>query len=76
VAGYVAGKKKEIFTKKTGVLPLEHIPGEAQVDCGTSKKAVLDKINLNKNLLSGYEKDLKSLLKKIPVFEDVLSAYI
>ena len=34
VAGYVAGKKKEIFGKKTGVLPLEHIPGEAQVDFG------------------------------------------
>ncbi|MCE5330104.1 IS21 family transposase [bacterium] len=34
VAGYVAGRKKEIFTKKTGVLPLEHIPGEAQVDFG------------------------------------------
>jgi transposase len=34
VAGYVAGKKKEIFTKKTGVLPLEHIPGEAQADFG------------------------------------------
>ena len=37
VAGYVAGKKKEIFGKKTGVLPLEHIPGEAQVDFGDSQ---------------------------------------
>jgi transposase len=34
VAGYVAAKKKEIFTKRVGVLPLEHIAGEAQVDFG------------------------------------------
>lgn len=35
VAGYVAVKKKEIFGKeKDGYLPLEHIPGEAQVDFG------------------------------------------
>lgn len=33
VAGYVAMKKKEIFGKKqAGRLPLEHIPGEAQLD--------------------------------------------
>ena len=31
VAGYVAYRKKEIFTKKVGVLPLEHIAGEAQL---------------------------------------------
>jgi len=37
VAGYVAYRKKEIFTKKTGVLPLEHIPGEAQVDFGDAQ---------------------------------------
>jgi transposase len=34
VAGYVAVKKKEIFGKNKGFLPLEHIPGEAQVDFG------------------------------------------
>ena len=34
VAGYVAVKKKELFGKKTGVLPLEHIPGESQADFG------------------------------------------
>lgn len=34
VAGYVAKKKKEIFSNKAGHLPLEHIPGEAQVDFG------------------------------------------
>jgi len=34
VAGYVATKKKEIFSKRVGVLPLEHIAGEAQVDFG------------------------------------------
>ena len=34
VAGYVAYRKKEIFTKKVGILPLEHIAGEAQVDFG------------------------------------------
>lgn len=37
VAGYVALKKKEIFGKKqVGRLPLEHIPGEAQVDFGSA----------------------------------------
>ncbi|MHB1376219.1 MAG: IS21 family transposase [Candidatus Humimicrobiaceae bacterium] len=34
VAGYVAYRKKEIFSKRVGVLPLEHIAGEAQVDFG------------------------------------------
>lgn len=34
VAGYVAMKKREIFGEKKGFLPLEHIPGEAQVDFG------------------------------------------
>ena len=34
VAGYVAMKKKEIFGEKKSFLPLEHIPGEAQVDFG------------------------------------------
>jgi transposase len=34
VAGYVANKKKEIFGQRAGYLPLEHIPGEAQVDFG------------------------------------------
>ncbi|MCG2788620.1 MAG: argininosuccinate lyase [Actinomycetia bacterium] len=57
-------------------IKIENCVEAKKVDCGTSKKAVLDKINLNKNLLSGYEKDLKSLLEKIPVFEDILSAYI
>ncbi|SHJ22235.1 Transposase [Lutispora thermophila DSM 19022] len=34
VAAYVAIKKKEIFSERKGFLPLEHIPGEAQVDFG------------------------------------------
>ncbi len=34
VAGYVSLKKKEIFSKTRGYLPLEHIPGEAQADFG------------------------------------------
>lgn len=34
VAGYVAKTKREIFGKKAGYLPLEHIPGEAQADFG------------------------------------------
>ena len=34
VAGYVAPKKKEIYGNKQAYLPLEHIPGEAQVDFG------------------------------------------
>jgi len=38
VAGYVAKKKKEIFGKKVvGTLPLEHIPGEAQMDFGDAE---------------------------------------
>ncbi|MCL4417060.1 MAG: argininosuccinate lyase [Actinobacteria bacterium] len=46
-----------------------------KVDCGTNKKAVFDQIKSNKNVLSGYKKDLKILLGKIPVFEDIISAY-
>lgn len=34
VAGYVSLRKKEIFGKKSGHLPLEHIAGEAQADFG------------------------------------------
>ena len=34
VAAYVAMKKKELFSEKNGFLPLEHVPGEAQVDFG------------------------------------------
>lgn len=34
VAAYVSKSKKEIFGKKTGYLPLEHILGEAQADFG------------------------------------------
>jgi len=37
VAGYVSKSKKEIFGKKTGYLPLEHIPGEAQADFGDAE---------------------------------------
>lgn len=37
VAGYVASRKREIYSKtKSASLPLEHIPGEAQVDFGES----------------------------------------
>lgn len=37
VSGYVSQKKKEIFGKKPGYLPLEHIPGEAQADFGDAE---------------------------------------
>ena len=37
VAGYVAKRKKEIFSHKAGHLPLEHIPVEAQVDFGDAE---------------------------------------
>ena len=57
-------------------IKIENCIEAKKVDCGTNRKAVLDKINSNKNLLMGYEKDLKNLLEKIPVFEDILSAYI
>ena len=57
-------------------IKIENCVEAKKVDCGTSKKAVLEKINLSKKLLSGCEEDLKSLMEKIPVFEDILSAYI
>lgn len=45
VAGYVAAKKKEIFGKdKTAFLPLQHIPGEAQVDFGDADFYLNDKL--------------------------------
>jgi len=34
VRSYVAAKKKELYGEKEGYLPLEHPPGEAQVDFG------------------------------------------
>ena len=34
VAGYVSLRKKEIFSKPRGYLPLEHMPGESQADFG------------------------------------------
>jgi transposase len=37
VAGYVGVKRKEIFGKRAGYLPLEHIPGEAQGDFGDAQ---------------------------------------
>ena len=37
VAGYVAKSKKEIYGRKAGYLPLEHIPGEAQADFGEAE---------------------------------------
>jgi transposase len=37
VAGYVEMKRKEIYGKRAGYLPLEHIPGEAQADFGEAQ---------------------------------------
>jgi transposase len=37
VAAYVGMKRKEIYGKKAGYLPLEHIPGEAQADFGEAQ---------------------------------------
>ena len=37
VAGYVAKSKKEIYGHRSGYLPLEHIPGEAQGDFGDAQ---------------------------------------
>lgn len=34
VSNYVSKRKKEIYTQKEGFIPLQHIPGEAQVDFG------------------------------------------
>ena len=50
VAGYVAKKKKEIFGKKSGHLPLEHIPGEAQVDFGDAEFHENSKLHSGKYL--------------------------
>ena len=37
VAGYVAKSKREIYGHRSGYLPLEHIPGEAQGDFGDAQ---------------------------------------
>ena len=37
VAGYVAKRKKEVFSHSGGYLPLEHKPGEAQADFGEAE---------------------------------------
>ena len=37
VAGYVANKKKEIYSFEEGFLPLKHIRGEAQLDFGDAQ---------------------------------------
>lgn len=37
VAGYFSDRKREIFGKEQGYLPLEHIPGEAQADFGDAE---------------------------------------
>jgi len=37
VAGYVSKSKKEIYGQRSGYLPLEHIPGEAQADFGDAE---------------------------------------
>ncbi|MDP2730426.1 MAG: IS21 family transposase [Dehalococcoidales bacterium] len=37
VAGYVTGRKKEIYGKPDGYLPLEHLAGEAQADFGDAE---------------------------------------
>lgn len=37
VAGYVSKRKKELYGKRAGHLPLEHIPGEAQADFGDAE---------------------------------------
>jgi transposase len=37
VAGYVSKRKREVFGQRAGHLPLEHIPGEAQVDFGDAQ---------------------------------------
>ena len=37
VAKYVAEKKKKLYENKQGFLPLEHKPGEAQIDFGKAE---------------------------------------
>lgn len=50
VAGYVSQKKREIFGKQPGHLPLEHIPGEAQADFGDADFYENDKLYSGKYL--------------------------
>lgn len=49
VRDYVSAKKKELYGEKEGPLPLEHPPGEAQVDFGQ-----VDMVEKGKRI-SGYE---------------------
>nr|WP_085951480.1 IS21 family transposase [Acetivibrio clariflavus] len=48
VSNYVRRRKKEIYAKSYGYLPLEHRPGEAQVDFGEAD------FYLNDRLYNGY----------------------
>ncbi|AEV67931.1 transposase [Acetivibrio clariflavus DSM 19732] len=48
VSNYVRRRKKEIYAKSDGYLPLEHKPGEAQVDFGEAD------FYLNGRLYNGY----------------------
>ncbi len=48
ISNYVIEKKREIYAKSDGYLPLEHKPGEAQVDFGEAD------FYLNGRLYNGY----------------------
>jgi len=63
VAGYVSYRKKEIFTKKVGVLPLEHIPGEAQVDFGDCQFYEKEKLYDGKYLNLSFPSSNKGYLQ-------------
>ena len=50
VAGYVVISKKEIFGRRAGYLPLEHIPGESQADFGDAECYEKDQLYSGKHL--------------------------
>jgi len=59
VAGYVAYRKKEIFSKRAGVLPLDHIAGEAQVDFGDCQFYEKERLRDGKYLNLSFPKSNK-----------------
>ena len=63
VSGYVAKKKTEIFSKTTGSLPLEHKPGEAQIDFGDADFYENGKLHSGKYLNVSFPSSNKGYLQ-------------
>lgn len=63
VAGYVKDKKKEIFKNPKAYLPLEHIPGEAQVDFGDCQFYERDRLYEGKYLNLSFPQSNKGYVQ-------------